>query len=90
MAAAAFSGGKRRSRSEGETDRAGSEEHASSPAPSARSASKQQVRHRASIACASCRERRIRCVVNEGESECAQCRRTGAACIIKDDDERRR
>ncbi|KAK3902646.1 hypothetical protein C8A05DRAFT_33653 [Staphylotrichum tortipilum] len=91
-AAATVSGGKRRSRSEGESDRAGSEqsENASSPAPSTRSSAKQQIRHRASIACASCRERRIRCVVSEGESECAQCRRTGAACIIKDDDERRR
>lgn len=89
MAAATVAGGKRRSRSEGESDRAGSE-HASSPAPSSRSSSKQQIRHRASIACASCRERRIRCVVGEGESECAQCRRTGATCIIKDDDERRR
>ncbi|KAK4154007.1 hypothetical protein C8A00DRAFT_43183 [Chaetomidium leptoderma] len=89
MTATAFSGGKRRSRSEGESDRADSE-HASSPAPSSRSSTKQQVRHRASIACASCRERRIRCVVSEGESECAQCRRTGATCIIKDDDERRR
>ncbi|KAH6623429.1 fungal-specific transcription factor domain-containing protein [Chaetomium tenue] len=81
--------GKRRSRSEGESERASSE-HATSPAPSSRSTTKQQVRHRASIACASCRERRIRCVVGEGESECTQCRRTGAACIIKDDDERRR
>ena len=87
-----MAGTKRRSRSEGESDRAGSEqsENASSPAPSSRSSAKQQIRHRASIACASCRERRIRCVVSEGESECAQCRRTGAACIIKDDDERRR
>ncbi|KAK4124498.1 hypothetical protein N657DRAFT_680477 [Parathielavia appendiculata] len=89
MTATAISGGKRRSRSEGESDRASSE-HASSPAPSSRSYSKQQIRHRASIACASCRERRIRCVVGEGESECAQCKRTGAPCIIKDDDERRR
>ncbi|KAL1841902.1 hypothetical protein VTJ49DRAFT_6424 [Mycothermus thermophilus] len=84
-------GGKRKSRSEGEgSDRAGSE-HASSPAPSSwRSSAKPQVRHRASIACASCRERRIRCVVPEGETECSQCRRTGSTCIIKDDDERRR
>ncbi|KAL2024939.1 hypothetical protein VTK56DRAFT_3638 [Thermocarpiscus australiensis] len=80
---AAATGGKRRSLSEGESDR-------SSPAPSTRSSNKQQVRHRASIACASCRERRIRCVVAEGETECAQCKRTGATCVIKDDDERRR
>ncbi|KAK4236669.1 fungal-specific transcription factor domain-containing protein [Achaetomium macrosporum] len=89
MATMTTAGGKRRSRSEGESDRAGSE-HAASPAPSSRSSTKQQIRHRASIACASCRERRIRCVVGEGESECAQCRRTGSTCIIKDDDERRR
>ncbi|KAK3995256.1 fungal-specific transcription factor domain-containing protein [Cladorrhinum sp. PSN332] len=67
-----------------------SEDRTESPTPSARSSGKQQVRHRASIACASCRERRIRCVVREGETECAQCRRTGNTCIIKNDDERRR
>ncbi|KAK3391474.1 fungal-specific transcription factor domain-containing protein [Sordaria brevicollis] len=50
----------------------------------------QQVRHRASVACASCRERRIRCVVPEGESGCTQCKKTGAECIIRNDDERRR
>ncbi|KAK3484670.1 fungal-specific transcription factor domain-containing protein [Neurospora hispaniola] len=55
-----------------------------------RSSSKQQVRHRASVACASCRERRIRCVVPEGESGCTQCKKTGAECIIRNDDERRR
>ncbi|KAH7628319.1 fungal-specific transcription factor domain-containing protein [Sordaria sp. MPI-SDFR-AT-0083] len=50
----------------------------------------QQVRHRASVACASCRERRIRCVVPDGESGCTQCKKTGAECIIRNDDERRR
>lgn len=55
-----------------------------------RQSSKQQVRHRASVACASCRDRRIRCVVPQGQSECNQCRRTGTECIIKNDDERRR
>ncbi|KAL2117595.1 hypothetical protein VTJ04DRAFT_7255 [Mycothermus thermophilus] len=73
-------------------NRAGSEQ-AASPAPSSSRSSTtkpQQIRHRASIACASCRERRIRCVVPEGETECSQCRRTGSTCIIKDDDERRR
>lgn len=51
---------------------------------------KQQVRHRASVACAACRERRIRCVVPKGDRECTQCKRTGTECIIKNDDERRR
>ncbi|KAK4227298.1 fungal-specific transcription factor domain-containing protein [Podospora fimiseda] len=71
-------------------ERLSSEDRTASPTPSTRSSGKQQVRHRASIACASCRERRIRCVVREGETECAQCRRTGNTCIIKNDDERRR
>lgn len=52
--------------------------------------SKQNVRHRASVACASCRERRIRCVVPQGQAECNQCRRAGTECVIKNDDERRR
>ncbi|OAA62748.1 Transcription factor [Niveomyces insectorum RCEF 264] len=52
--------------------------------------SKQQVRHRASVACASCRDRRIRCVVPKGEAECTQCKRAGTECVIKNDDERRR
>ncbi|EOA86669.1 uncharacterized protein SETTUDRAFT_87447 [Exserohilum turcica Et28A] len=47
-------------------------------------------RHRASIACASCRDRRIRCVVPPGEKECTQCKRSGVECVIKNDDERRR
>ncbi|KAK7534550.1 fungal-specific transcription factor domain-containing protein [Phyllosticta citricarpa] len=50
----------------------------------------QKARHRASIACASCRDRRIRCVINPGEKECVNCKRTGATCIIKNDDERRK
>ncbi|KAF4120118.1 Fungal trans [Geosmithia morbida] len=56
----------------------------------ARISNKQHVRHRASVACASCRDRRIRCVVPQGQSECNQCRRAGTECIIKNDDERRR
>ncbi|KAI0451931.1 fungal-specific transcription factor domain-containing protein [Xylaria acuta] len=52
--------------------------------------SKQQVRHRASIACFSCRDRRIRCVVPKGGSGCIQCKRSGTECVIKMDDERRR
>ncbi|KAI0799428.1 fungal-specific transcription factor domain-containing protein [Xylaria sp. FL0064] len=52
--------------------------------------SKKHVRHRASIACYSCRDRRIRCVVPKGASECTQCRRSSTECIIKMDDERRR
>jgi hypothetical protein len=55
-----------------------------------RHSGKSQVRHRASVACASCRDRRIRCVVPQGQAECNQCRRTGTECIIKNDDERRR
>ncbi|KAG9235559.1 fungal-specific transcription factor domain-containing protein [Amylocarpus encephaloides] len=47
-------------------------------------------RHRASIACASCRDRRIRCVVPPGENECTQCKRSKTECVIKNDDERRR
>ncbi|GME22539.1 nitrogen assimilation transcription factor nit-4 [Neofusicoccum parvum] len=54
------------------------------------SSSSKRPRHRASIACASCRDRRIRCVVRPGESECLNCRRTGAGCIIRNDDERRK
>ncbi|KAF1978720.1 hypothetical protein BU23DRAFT_563628 [Bimuria novae-zelandiae CBS 107.79] len=50
----------------------------------------QKSRHRASVACASCRDRRIRCVVPPGEKECTQCKRSGVECIIKNDDERRR
>ncbi|OIW26056.1 hypothetical protein CONLIGDRAFT_582044, partial [Coniochaeta ligniaria NRRL 30616] len=52
--------------------------------------SKQQIRHRASVACASCRDRRIRCVVPKGAAECTQCKRSGTECVIKNDDERRR
>ncbi|KAJ0165756.1 Nitrogen assimilation transcription factor nit-4 [Colletotrichum tanaceti] len=52
--------------------------------------SKPQVRHRASVACASCRDRRIRCVVPKGESECIQCKKASSECVIKNDDERRR
>ncbi|KAK3385399.1 fungal-specific transcription factor domain-containing protein [Podospora didyma] len=81
--------GKRRSPSEGAGDTSDGES-ASTPAHSSHQSRKQQVRHRASVACASCRERRIRCVVPEGASECTQCKRSGAECIIKNDDERRR
>ncbi|KAF4338903.1 transcription factor nirA [Fusarium beomiforme] len=55
-----------------------------------RNTSKQQVRHRASVACASCRDRRIRCVVPKNQTECTACAKSGAECIIKNDDERRR
>ena len=51
---------------------------------------RQKSRHRASVACATCRERRIRCVVPQGDSECVQCKRAGTDCVIKNDDERRR
>ncbi|KAI0976924.1 fungal-specific transcription factor domain-containing protein [Xylaria arbuscula] len=52
--------------------------------------SKQSIRHRASVACYSCRDRRIRCVVPKGASACTQCKRSGTDCVIKMDDERRR
>ncbi|KAI0410042.1 fungal-specific transcription factor domain-containing protein [Xylaria palmicola] len=52
--------------------------------------SKPHIRHRASIACFSCRDRRIRCVVPKGGSGCTQCKRSGTECVIKMDDERRR
>ncbi|KAE9991079.1 hypothetical protein EG327_000551 [Venturia inaequalis] len=51
---------------------------------------RQKSRHRASVACASCRDRRIRCVVPAGDSECTQCKRSGIECVIRNDDERRR
>ncbi|KAI1291546.1 fungal-specific transcription factor domain-containing protein [Xylaria venustula] len=55
-----------------------------------RRSSKQNIRHRASVACYSCRDRRIRCVVPKGASACTQCKRSGTECVIKMDDERRR
>ncbi|KAK1725451.1 fungal-specific transcription factor domain-containing protein [Colletotrichum acutatum] len=66
------------------------QENTTSRIPSTRQAKTQQVRHRASVACASCRDRRIRCVVPKGESECVQCKKAGNECVIKNDDERRR
>ncbi|KAF9775722.1 hypothetical protein IL306_006155, partial [Fusarium sp. DS 682] len=56
----------------------------------ARQTSKQQIRHRASVACVSCRDRRIRCVVLGNQTECTACSKSGTECIIKNDDERRR
>ncbi|KAK0912022.1 hypothetical protein LTR02_003129 [Friedmanniomyces endolithicus] len=50
----------------------------------------QKSRHRASVACSTCRARRIRCVVPAGDAECVQCKRAGQECVIKNDDERRR
>ncbi|KAI9812436.1 MAG: hypothetical protein M1827_004667 [Pycnora praestabilis] len=47
-------------------------------------------RHRASIACASCRLRRTKCVIGPGQNSCDQCRRSGLECVVRDDDERRR
>jgi hypothetical protein len=67
-----------------------SQENVAPKGQSVRQSAKQQVRHRASVACASCRDRRIRCVVPKGESECTQCKRNGQECVIKNDDERRR
>ncbi|KAI1432839.1 fungal-specific transcription factor domain-containing protein [Xylaria sp. CBS 124048] len=62
----------------------------SQSASASRRGNKQQVRHRASIACFSCRDRRIRCVVPKGATSCTQCKRSGTRCVIKMDDERRR
>ncbi|KAI9371749.1 fungal-specific transcription factor domain-containing protein [Aspergillus egyptiacus] len=47
-------------------------------------------RHRASVACVACRERRTRCVVNPGQGACTQCLEAGHECIIKNDDQRRK
>lgn len=47
-------------------------------------------RHRASVACVSCRERRTRCVVQNGEKSCTQCIDNGQECVIKNDDLRRK
>ncbi|KAI1818271.1 fungal-specific transcription factor domain-containing protein [Poronia punctata] len=66
------------------------QENVSQRASSARRGNKQNIRHRASIACFSCRDRRIRCVVPKGGSSCTQCKRSGTECVIKMDDERRR
>lgn len=73
-----------------ETAGVAAQENVSHRTQSSRQANKQQVRHRASVACASCRDRRIRCVVPKGESECVQCQKAGNECVIKNDDERRR
>lgn len=75
---------------EATTDIASQENVSPRNAQPAKNTSKSSVRHRASVACASCRERRIRCVVPQGQAECSQCRRAGTECIIKNDDERRR
>ncbi|KAL4808011.1 fungal-specific transcription factor domain-containing protein [Aspergillus unguis] len=52
--------------------------------------SNDKPRHRASVACMACRERRTRCVVNTGETACTQCQESGQECIIKNDDQRRK
>lgn len=67
-----------------------SQKNVSPKAQLSRQTNKQQVRHRASVACASCRDRRIRCVVPKNQNECVACAKSGAECIIKNDDERRR
>lgn len=50
----------------------------------------QKPRHRASVACTSCREKRTRCVILAGESECTQCKSNGRTCVVNNDDERRK
>lgn len=47
-------------------------------------------RHRASVACCACRERRTRCVVPPGQSQCTACEAVGQPCLIRNDDERRK
>ncbi|KPM37412.1 hypothetical protein AK830_g9145 [Neonectria ditissima] len=66
------------------------QENVSPKGQNGRPPTKPQVRHRASVACASCRDRRIRCVVPKNHTSCTACQRAGADCIIKNDDERRR
>ncbi|KAF2669315.1 hypothetical protein BT63DRAFT_432951 [Microthyrium microscopicum] len=73
--------------SEVDTDSKEQNEHESQATTNGK---KTKARHRASVACATCRDRRIRCVVPQGESECTQCKRSGVECVIKNDDERRR
>ncbi|KAF2621506.1 hypothetical protein BU25DRAFT_416037 [Macroventuria anomochaeta] len=65
------------------------EEQTSSDESQIKSSAKTR-RRRASVACTSCRDRRIRCVVPSGKKACIQCERSSTSCIIKDDDERRR
>ncbi|KAK5048536.1 hypothetical protein LTR84_005627 [Exophiala bonariae] len=61
------------------------------PANSSASSGKpQRPRHRASVACASCRDRRTRCVVLAGQTQCTQCDGLGRQCVITYDDERRK
>lgn len=86
----AASGVKKRARSDSPQTDIYNQENVSTPSHASKVHKKKQVRNRASVACSSCRDRRIRCVVPKGESECNQCKRTGIECIIKNDDERRR
>lgn len=61
------------------------------PAQSAAASGKpQKPRHRASVACESCRDRRTRCVVLAGQTQCTQCKGIGKQCVIRYDDERRK
>ncbi|KIH91924.1 hypothetical protein SPBR_01316 [Sporothrix brasiliensis 5110] len=47
-------------------------------------------RSRASIACAGCRARRTKCIIDEGQSSCDRCIRLSKPCVLRDDDERKR
>ncbi|KAH6657148.1 hypothetical protein BKA67DRAFT_532373 [Truncatella angustata] len=67
-----------------------SQENASIHPSSSERPEKRQSRHRASIACASCRGKRVRCVVLKGKLECNQCIKSGYKCVIRNDDERKR
>lgn len=51
---------------------------------------KEKPRHRASVACTSCREKRTRCVIPPGDTICTQCISNGRECVINHDDERRK
>ncbi|KAL4868297.1 fungal-specific transcription factor domain-containing protein, partial [Aspergillus spectabilis] len=58
--------------------------------PSSGTDTSSKPRHRASVACTSCRERRTRCVVPTGQTSCTQCQEAGQQCVIKNDDQRRK
>ncbi|KPI41135.1 putative transcriptional regulatory protein [Cyphellophora attinorum] len=51
---------------------------------------REKPRHRASVACTSCREKRTRCVIPPGEEACTQCKLNNRECVVNHDDERRK
>ncbi|KAF4969101.1 hypothetical protein FZEAL_10295 [Fusarium zealandicum] len=58
------------------------QDNASPKTHTARQSNKQQIRHRASVACASCRDRRIRCVVPKNQAKCNACQSSGPAIAL--------